>query len=185
MVAFYLQATDKAAAPASATFPSDAPTRECLVRVGESQPTGNFPVYRVWMTQATLNTWSSRNKLDNTPNDVTFVLGKDRVVYNTSTLYAGSPHIAPGYCGPTCGRCAYSVTFPADDLFLGEQNLVLDWPGGHGNETTGMMEEMGYWIADRINLPYSHRYIIRLHVNGVTDDARWAVLLFVHTQNQD
>ena len=34
---------------------------------------------------------------------------------------------------------------------------------------------MGYWIADRINVPFSHRYIIRLHVNGVTDDARQAV----------
>lgn len=175
MVAFYLQAIDRAAAPASATFPNDAPARECLVRVGELQPTGNFPVYRIWMTQATLNTWSGRNKLDNTPNDVTFVLGRDRVVYDTSALYAGSPHIAPGYCGPTCSRCAYSITFPADDLFLGEPNLVLDWPGGHGNETTAMQEEMAYWIADRINLPFSHRYIIRLHVNGVTDDARQSV----------
>ncbi|HEY5913637.1 MAG TPA: lamin tail domain-containing protein [Verrucomicrobiae bacterium] len=175
LVAFYLQASDLAAAPASATFPKDAPTRECLVRIGEVQPVGNFPVYRVWMTQSTFNAWSGRNKLDNTPNDVTFVLGGSRVVYNTEALYAGSPHIAPGYCGPTCGRCAYTVTFPADDLFLGERNLVLDWPGGHGNETSAMQEEMAYWIADRIGLPFSHRYIIRLHVNGVTDDARSAV----------
>jgi len=34
----------------------DAPVRECLMRVGEKQPTGNYPVYRVWMTQAILNT---------------------------------------------------------------------------------------------------------------------------------
>ncbi len=175
MVAFHVEAADKAAVPAVANFPSDAPVRECLVRAGEVQPVGNFPVYRFWMTQATLNTWAGRNKLNNTPNDVTFVLGQDRVIYNAQMLYAGSPHIAPGYCGPTCGRCAYSVTFPADDLFLGEQNLVLDWPGGHGNETTAMQEQMGYWIADRINLPYSHRYTIRLHLNGVTDEARSAV----------
>ena len=175
MVAFYVQATDRYTPAASATFPNDAPARECLVRVGEVQPTGNFPVYRLWMTQANLNTWTGRNKLNNTPFDVTFVLGNARVIYNTEALYAGSPYISPGYCGPTCGRCGYSISVPKDDLILGEQDLVLDWPGGHGNETTAMQEEMGYWIADRLNIPFSHRYIIRLHVNGVTDNARQAV----------
>ena len=124
------------------------------------------------MTQATQNTWASRNKLNNTPLNITFVLGNQRVIYNSQALYAGSPYIAPGYCGPTCGHCGYSVTLPADNLFLGETDLVLDWPGGHGNESTAMQEQMGYWIADKLNLPFSHRYCIRLHVNGVTDDAR-------------
>src|SRR2546427_218291 len=73
MVAFYLQATDSL--NASSTFPNNAPTRECLVRFGELQPAGNFPVYRIWMTQATLTTWNGRSKLNNTPLDVTFVLG--------------------------------------------------------------------------------------------------------------
>jgi len=145
------------------------------VRVGDTQPTGNFPVYRIWMTQARLNTWNNRHKLDNTPLDVTFVLGYQRVIYNTVALYAGSPYIAPGYSGATSGRCGYSITTPADDLFLGDPDLVLDWPGGHGSETTALQEQMGYWIADRLNLPFSHRYIIRLHVNGVSDDARQAV----------
>ncbi len=175
LVAFYVQAADAFTPPATATFPNDAPTRECLVRVGESQPTGNFPVYRLWMTQATLNTWTSRSKLDNTPLDITFVLGNERAIYNATALYAGSPYISPGYSSPTAGRCGYTVALPKDDLFLGETALVLDWPGGHGNETTALQEQMGYWIADRLNLPFSHRYTIRLHVNGVTDDARHAV----------
>ena len=175
MVAFYLQATDRYTPAATVKFPNDAPARECLVRVGETQPSGNFPVYRLWVTQSNLSTWTSRNKLNNTPFDVTFVVGNARVIYNTEALYAGSPYISPGYCGPTCGRCGYSISVPKDDLILGEQDLVLDWPGGHGNETTAMQEEMGYWVADRLNIPFSHRYIIRLHVNGVTDDARQAV----------
>jgi len=75
MVAFYLQASDAAASPMTGNFPNDAPNRECLVRVGEVQPTGNFPLYRIWMTQSTLNTWNSRYKLDNSSLDVTFVLG--------------------------------------------------------------------------------------------------------------
>ncbi|HEU5124804.1 MAG TPA: lamin tail domain-containing protein [Verrucomicrobiae bacterium] len=175
LVAFYVQATDGFTPPAANRFPNDAPTRECLVRVGEQQPTGNFPVYRLWMTQATLDTWKTRKVLDNTPLDVTFVLGNSRVIYNAQALYAGSPYIAPGYSGPTSGRCGYSVSFADDDLFLGEDALTLDWPGGHGNETTALQEQMGYWIADRLNLPFSHRYTIRLHVNGVTDEARRAV----------
>lgn len=168
LVAFYVLTTNSNAT-LTQTFPNDAPTRECLIRVGEEQPVGNFPVYRVWMTQATYNTWNSRNSCDNTPLDATFVLGNDRVIYNVETLYAGSPYIAPGYCGPTCGSCGYSVNFPPDDLFLGNEALNIDWAGGHGKETTAMQEQMGYWIADRLGIPYSHRYVIRLHVNGVTD----------------
>src|ERR1041385_1525805 len=38
-----------------------------------------------------------------------------------------------------------------------------------------MQEEMGYWVINKMNLPFCHRYIIRLHVNGVTDDSRQAV----------
>jgi hypothetical protein len=174
MVAFYIQVTDKAIPAATSTFPNNAPTRECLVRIGEAQPTGNFPVYRLWMTQATLNTWNNNLKLDNSDNDVTFVLGNERVIYNAGARYKGSPYISPGYCGATCGRCGYSVGFGDDDLFLGENELVLDWPGGHGGETTALQEQMCYWIADKLNLPWSHRYTIRLHVNGVTDDARQA-----------
>src|SRR6266542_2466155 len=173
MVAFYLQATDTFGA--ASTFPDSAPARECLVRFGELQPPGNFPVYRIWMTQATLNTWNGRSKLDNSPLDITFVLGGQRVVYNAQALYAGSPYIAPFYSGATSGRCGYTVTFHADDLFLGSADLVLDWPGGHGGENTAMQEEMGYWIADKLNLPFCHRYLIRLHVNGVTDNQRQAV----------
>lgn len=173
MVAFYVQAGGGSGA--ASTFPSEAPARECLVRFGELQPAGNFPVYRIWMTQATLNTWNGRSKLNNTPLPVTFVLGNQRVVYGANGLYAGSPYIAPGYGGATVGRCAYTLTFPADELFLGSTDLVLDWPGGHGGENTGLQEQMGYWIAERLNLPTCHRYTIRLHVNGVTDDQRSAV----------
>lgn len=172
MVAFFVQASDGFAPPATATFPNDAPARECLVRVGESQPTGNYPVYRLWMTQASFNTWNGNNRLDNSYNDVTFVLGDQRVIYNSGGRFKGSPYISPGYCGPACGACGYSISFPSDDLFLGDTEEVLDWPGGHGGETTGLQEQMCYWIADRLNLPWSHRHTVRLQINGVTDDDR-------------
>ena len=174
MLAFYVQASDAAPVTATDTFPNNAPIRECLARVGELQPTGNYPVYRVWMTQATFNTWKGDPRLDNTDYPITFVLDDRRVIYNSGARFKGSPYISPGYCGPACKRCGYSFSFPEDNLFLGETELVLDWPGGHGGETTALQEQMCYWIADRLNLPWSHRHTIRLHVNGVTDDARQA-----------
>jgi hypothetical protein len=175
LVAFYLEAASAASATAMSRFPDNAPARECLVRFGENVPPGNLPVYRIWMTQATFNAWSSRLKLDNTPNDVTFVLGGQRVIYNTLAQFAGSPYIAPGYTTPSGARCGYSIAFPADDTFLGGEDLVLDWPGGHGSENTAIQEQMAYWIADRIGLPFSYRHFIRLQVNGVTDMQRGGV----------
>ncbi len=185
LVAFYLQATDRFTPAATARFPSDAPARECLVRVGEAQPTGHYPVYRIWMTQATYDTWRTRSQLNNTPLDVTFVLDNSRVIYNAKALYAGSPYIAPGYGSPTAGRCGYTVTFPEDDLFLGSGSLVLDWPGGHGNETTAMQEQLGYWVADQLDIAFSDRHTVRLHVNGVTDDARQAVFEAIQQPAKD
>ncbi len=175
LVAFHVQATDGAVPAATSTFPNDAPTRECLVRFGESVPTGSFPSYRIWMTQATFNTWDTRNNLNNTMNDVTFVLGNQRVIYNALASYAGSPYIAPGFNTPSGNRCGYSLEFPPDDLFLGDTALVLDWPGGHGNENTAIQEQMAYWIADQMDLPFSHRYFIRWTVNGVTDMDRHGI----------
>ena len=175
LVAFYLEAVSAASSSIVSHFPDNAPARECLIRFGENVPTGNFPVYRIWMTQATFSAWGSRLKLDNTPNDVTFVLGGQRAIYNTLGQFAGSPYIAPSFTTPTGNRCGYSIVFPADDTFLGGEDLVLDWPGGHGNENTGIQEQMAYWIADRMNLPFSYRHFIRLQVNGVTDMQRGGV----------
>ncbi|HKX61027.1 MAG TPA: lamin tail domain-containing protein, partial [Verrucomicrobiae bacterium] len=172
LVAFRVEATDAVTPAANSLFPKEAPTKECLVRFGESVPPGNFPSYRFWMTQASFNAWDVRNNLNNTLNDVTFVLGNHRVIYNGGAVYAGSPYIGPSFTTPTGNRCGYSVEFPGDDPFLGDAALVLDWPGGHGNENTAIQEQMAYYIADQMNLPFSHRYFIRLTVNGVTDMAR-------------
>lgn len=175
MVAFHIEAVDGHSAPATTLFPSDAPARECLVRWGDTVQPGSIPAYRIWMTQSTFNTWTSRHKLDNTPNDITFVLGTQRVIYNAQALFAGSPYIAPSFSTPSGNRCGYSLLMPADDLFLGNTDLVLDWPGGHGNERTAVQEQMAYWIADQMGLPYSLRHYIRLSVNGVTDMQRGGV----------
>ncbi len=175
LVAFHVQATDGFSPGATSTFPTPAPARECLVRFGESVATGNFPSYRIWMTQASFNAWDQRHNLNNTLNDITFVLGHHRVIYNGGATYAGSPYIGPSFDTPTGRRCGYTMEIPSDDPFLGDNALVLDWPGGHGNENTAIQEQMAYWIADQIDIAFSHRYFIRLTINGVTDMQRGGV----------
>jgi hypothetical protein len=88
---------------------------------------------------------------------VTFVLGNQRAIYNVQASFAGSPYIAPGFNTPSGNRCGYSIEIPSDDRFLGSTDLVLDWPGGHGRENTAVQEQMAYWMADRMNLAFSHR----------------------------
>jgi hypothetical protein len=175
LVAFTVEARESAASTVASRFPAFDSTGEALIRFGETQPAGNVPTYRIWITQAAFNAWNARSKLNNTPLDCTFVLGNQRAIYNTAALYAGSPYIAPGYCGPNCGRCGYSITFPDDDPFLGSADLVLDWPGGHGNESTALQEQMAYWMAGKMGLPTCNRYPIRLHLNGVTDEQRGTI----------
>lgn len=163
LVAFHLSATDAHSTPATGTFPDDAPQRECLVRFGEAQPGGTLGTYRIWMTQAVRNQWSTREKLNNGPLDVTFVYGNQRVIYNAGSLYTGSPFVSPGYTGPTGALCGYAVHFPSDDRFLGADEIKLDWPVRDGSL---QMEQVAYWIAEELRIPSNHRRFVHLYVNG-------------------
>src|SRR5207249_2879928 len=126
LVAFHIQAADNASPPVATTFPNDAPTQECLVRFGETIPnTGRIGTYRFWITQATNNRWTSRERNSNEPLDATFVYGNSRVVYNIGTLYSGSPWHTPGYNGPLNNICDYVLIFPDDDPLLGTTDFVM------------------------------------------------------------
>ncbi|MBI2927958.1 MAG: lamin tail domain-containing protein [Verrucomicrobia bacterium] len=172
LIAFHLEATDSATVAATRRFPNDAPARECLVRFGEAAPPGQFTTYRLWMTKAVADKWTARPQLDNHPLDVTFVYGNERAIYNVGALYAGSPHIAPGFSGPAGTLCGYVLVFPPDDRLLGATDVVLDWPG---RDSSGVLEPAVYWMADQMDLPYIHRRFVHLYVNGVTSTARGSI----------
>jgi hypothetical protein len=166
---FSIQATDDAATPVTTQFPTQAPTRVCLARFGEAQPFGSFGTYRLWMTQATLNEWTSRNKLDNTPLDVTFVYGNSRIIYNAGALYAGSPFLSPQYSSPIGSGCGYTVELPKDEEFLGTTSLTLDFPNSRwftDNTEIHQGEQMAFWMAEQIGIQYVYRRFINLYVNG-------------------
>jgi hypothetical protein len=162
-VAFYIEAADNGAVRATSRFPSDAPVRECLIRFGEPAQGGTFGTYRFWISQRTLNRWNSRAKNNNRPLDATFVHGTNRVMYTMETLYSGSPFVSPGYSGPLGGLCGYVLRFHDDDLFLGNDDFVLDWPIRDGSQQA---EQAAYWIGKEIGAVHLYRRFIHLYLNG-------------------
>ncbi|MBL9138252.1 MAG: lamin tail domain-containing protein [Verrucomicrobiales bacterium] len=178
LVAFQVVAEDARNPSGIAAFPP----QEALIRYGETRPGGKLGTYRLWMTQATLSRWSTRPKLDNAPLPVTFVYNDQRVVHGVGALYAGSPHISPGYNSPLGNLCGYVLIFPEDEPFLGATDVVLDWPG---RDTTAQQEPMAYWIARELGIPFNHRRYIRLHVNGVTETARGSIYEDAQQVNSD
>ncbi|PYJ03203.1 MAG: hypothetical protein DME25_12935, partial [Verrucomicrobia bacterium] len=164
LVAFHLEALDGFVPGASTQFPSDAPQRECLVRVGEIQPPGAFGAYRLWLTTATVATWAGREKLSNENLDGTFVYGDHRVIYNAGAHYSGSPYTTPGYTSPVGALCGYDIIFPADDPFLGSTHMVLDWPV---RDDTDQREQLMFWFLEQYGLPNMYRRYVIMFVNGV------------------
>ncbi|MCF7669289.1 MAG: lamin tail domain-containing protein [Verrucomicrobia bacterium] len=182
LVRFYIEASDSATQPAMSRFPENAPTSNCLIRFGETQPFGEFGTYRMWIDSDTFNEWLRRSKMDNTPLGITFVYGNSRAVYGSAALYAGSPHISPGYNTPVGNLCGYVVHFPKDEKFLGASEIVLDWPS---RDDSKVQEQSVYWMAEEMELPNLHRRFIHLHVNGVTAQQRGGVYEDAQQVNSD
>ncbi len=167
LVAFHVDSIDASSAPASGRFPSDAPTQECLVRFGDPAPASSFGVYRLWLTQAAVNTWINRPVLSNERIDGTFVCGNYRVIYNMGTKYAGSPY-HQGFSSPVTSACHYSMEMPKDDLFLGTDNFNKIHAPGNGpfDDDTIQREQTSYWMARQIGLPWNYRRYVAFYCNG-------------------
>ena len=142
------------------TFPTN---QEALVLWGDGDYNNTFATYRIWMTQANRDAWAAREKLSNEPSPVTFVYNGDRVVYAAGATYSGSAYTSPGYNSPTGRICGYNVIFPQHELFLGDDEITLDFPI---RDTTGQREQLMYWFLDQFGLTNNHRRYVDLWVNG-------------------
>lgn len=167
MVAFFVEASDAGRPSATTQFPQNPRNRECLVRFGEEKLDSGFGTYRLWIGNQNLRTWQRREKLSNELIDSTFVYGDFRVVYNARGRFRGSPFIRPGYGSPASSQpTAMIVVFPEDDLFLGANKVNLDGLEQPGRDNTLQRERMSYWIANQMNLPFSHQRYVQFLVNG-------------------
>jgi len=182
LVGFRIEAMDLAGVPAAGVFPESS--GECLVRWGDMNPGGSLAVYRLWMTRANINAWTSREKLSNEPLDGTFVYGGERAIYNAGGRYRGSPFIRPGYSGPTGSRCAYVWVLPEDEPFLGADELNLDSLEPDARDATALREVTSFWMADQLDLPFSYQRYIHVVINGVSNGAR-GIPVYSDTQQPD
>ena len=169
LAAFRLEATDGLGATsrfptAQVMYPGDAEQRESLVRFGEPASAGTFGVYRLWLTKATHDAWVGRSVASNDPLDATFLYGSTRVIYNAGAWYSGAFSSSVPYNSPTGNICAYSISFPADDLLLGSDEANLDWPAYH---RSGQQDQISHWISAQMGLPFLHRRYVHVIVNGV------------------
>ena len=179
-VAFYVQATDSFSPAKTTRFPNDAPARECLVRFGDAQPVANYGTYRFWMTDDTLNAWTTRDKLSSENYPGTMVYGNFRAIYNAGSHYAGSPAHAKLYDSPVGTNCDYQLALPADDALLDETSLRIQEPGLVGADHTGQNESYGYWLINQLGLPALNRRPINMFINGLRRG-----LIYEDTQRQN
>jgi hypothetical protein len=124
-VAFYIEALDSKGM--ASRFPA-AVESEGVILFGDGTLPGNLSTYRLWLTQRNLDRWQRREQSSNKPLDATFVYNDDRIVYNMGAHYSGSPFHWRGYSGPLGSSANYMMTFPDDDLFLGQTDCGPDEP---------------------------------------------------------
>ncbi len=184
MVPFYVEGQDGSGAigtfpkdvfpPPGLTrcWPNDAVVRECVVRWGEVQMPGDFATYHLWVTAVNSNRWHTRDAMDNTPVDGTFVYNNSRLIYNALPLYSGSPwHRANATNGPAgVNRVDYEMNFPDDDPLLGSSDFVLNNPGNPDittvSDLSALTEQTVYKVFESMGIIHNHRRYIHFFVNG-------------------
>jgi hypothetical protein len=166
-VAFYLQSADKLAPALGATFPNNAPVRECVVRWGDTAVGGvGLGTYRFWITQKVIDQWTAEERMSNKPKDVTYIYGTNRIVYNAGAWFHGSPYHSPAYNSPVGNLCDYDMGFPQDDRLYGETDINLFRPGNGGGDGTAQTEVHAYWFGGQFGAPFLYHRPVFMYVNG-------------------
>ena len=158
LVAFTVSATDSAAA--NAVFP---PAGECLVRVGDTLPTGAFGAYSMWISSAALTAWNARIPKSNENFPLTFLHNTNRV------FYASGAHLAQNFENSnhqnpfSTTLSGYQIDLPPGEPLFGEKDVTLDWPV---RDATNQREQLMHWMLEQMKLPTLHRRDVHLMVNG-------------------
>lgn len=166
LVAFWIQATDRAGVPATREFPRNAPVSEALIRYGESAANNAFGTYRLWLTRKNSTTWGNRPNLSNEPVEGTLVYGNFRAIHGAGYRFAGSPYHQQ-FTSPT-SDAHYVWRLPGDDRLLGSDNFNKVHAPGNGpfDDDTTQREQTVYWMARQLGLPWLYRRYVNVYVNG-------------------
>lgn len=190
LVAFQVEAIDGRGA--TRLFPWQDATYgqpfECLVRFGDPEPGGAFGTYRIWMTRGNLEAWQHRPSMSNERIFGTFVYGNVRAIHNMSVKWAGSPyHQYSVIASPENTEANYSMELPLDDQALGTENFnKLHAPGnGPFEDPTCQREQLCYWTARQLGLPWGYRRFVNVFFNGVRRGGGQALMEDAQTPGSD
>jgi hypothetical protein len=80
----------------------------------------------------------------------------------------GSPWHQNLYSSPTGPACSYALNFPEDDQLLGTSSFnKLHSPGNSpGDDTSIQREQIAYWMARQLDLPWNYQRYVVTYVNG-------------------
>jgi len=162
LVAFHVEGSNLGGV--TSTFPADPLTAECLIRYGDPRLDGALGIYRIWMTSANIQRWSSRLKMSNRLLDSTFIYNNRRPVYNSGIAFAGSPYHQPA--NATSSVIDFDLVLPEDNDVLGETDFHVSWPGNGGDDSSAQREQTGYWLASQLGLPFNYRRYVVFYLNG-------------------
>ena len=170
LVCFWIEAEDELEDAQTSTYPSNAPARECLVRMG-TNPTkiNELGQYHFLINQNASLQWSKNHKRSNTPLPVTMVYNGERVIYDAGMYYGAGSFHSRVYTGPTGALSDYNATFPSNDRFMGAKKIVLSMPGAPSDripEPTAQIEQAAFWLMYKAGVTTIHRRYINLYVNG-------------------
>jgi hypothetical protein len=167
MVAFHILTIDAASPGVITRFPVDAPTRECLIKVGSNNEPGDLSTMHLWVTNDTLLEWRNRERSSNLELNATFV-SEGRIFYNVGTYYAGSQNGVTIYDSPVGNPTGYNIKLPDDEFFLNGQNLTIDRETTR--DATRQRERLLFWFLEKLKLPNLHRRYVHFYFNGVERD---------------
>jgi len=138
-----------------------------MVRFDDPVLSSGFATYRQWMSVSNVNAFAARPALSNERMFETLVYGNFRAIHNASMKWAGSPyHQFSG--SPVTTAAHYAIDLPQDDLFLGTDGLNKIHAPGNGpfDDNTAQREQICYWTARQLGLPWNYRRFVNVYFNG-------------------
>ena len=170
LICFWVEATDALGQAQTTTYPTNAPARECLVRMGTKPTKANdLGQYHFLLNRSNSTIWTRSHKRSNAPVPVTMVYNGERVIYDAGMYYGAGSYHSRVYSGPTGALSDYNATYPSDDRFLGTKKIILSMPGAPSDrtpESTAQIEQSAYWLMYKAGVPYMHRRFVNLYING-------------------
>ncbi len=174
LIRFSVEATDAAETASGSRFPTLA-KRDCLVRYNEPLSSFSLGTYRFWITSQMLGEWGSSTRGNNSPFDITFVYGNDRVCYESGAYYGGSPFHSNFSAPINNGAIDYKVVFTKDDTILDADSMVLATTGNLGDDGCAVREHFIYSLARALRLPHAYRRFVHLYANGAIQNGQHVI----------